>query len=248
MAIIALFVVHWFASIFFQSSFQHRYAAHRMFTMDRVTERVFHFLTWASQGASYLPPYAYAILHREHHAFSDTAKDPHSPSYSPNVMAMMWKTAKRFTAHVDGVSKPEARFLGNYPEWRVLDRVGSWWTTRIAWGGIYIGMYLWLATAWWQFLLLPFHFAMGPIHGAIVNWCGHRYGYRNFKTRDQSRNSLPIDLITWGELFQNNHHHASSRVNFAWHKYEVDVTYHILRLLDRLRVIRLESESMRAAA
>ena len=34
---------------------------------------------------------------------------------------------------------------------------------------------------WAFFLLLPVHFLMGPFHGAIVNWAGHKYGYRNFK-------------------------------------------------------------------
>jgi len=32
---------------------------------------------------------------------------------------------------------------------------------------------------------------MGPIHGAIVNWAGHKYGYQNFDNGDRSRNTLP---------------------------------------------------------
>eukprot|EP01036_Dinobryon_divergens_P038408 gene38408-50429_t len=31
------------------------------------------------EGSSFLSPRAYAILHRMHHAFSDTKRDPHSP-------------------------------------------------------------------------------------------------------------------------------------------------------------------------
>ena len=80
---------------------------------------------------------------------------------------------------------------------------------------------------------------MGPTQGAIVNWCGHRYGYRNFATRDGSRNFLPFDFLTMGELFQNNHHRASSRLNFAWRKFEFDPTYQVLRMLAWMRVIRL---------
>jgi stearoyl-CoA desaturase (delta-9 desaturase) len=81
---------------------------------------------------------------------------------------------------------------------------------------------------------------MGPVQGAIVNWCGHRYGYRNFTTRDDSRNTLPIDFVTMGELFQNNHHRAASRLNFAWRRFEVDPTFQLLRVLDWLGVIRIE--------
>jgi stearoyl-CoA desaturase (Delta-9 desaturase) len=248
MLIVAIFAAHWMFAAFFQSSFQHRYAAHRMFTMGPRTERVFNLLTYISQGPSYLSPRAYAVLHREHHAYSDTASDPHSPSFFGNVLAMMWATAKRYAAHVDCSSSPEPRFLGNYPtEWDKLERLGSSWTARIAWGAGYTLLYLWLATAWWQFLLLPVQWVMGPVHGAIVNWCGHRYGYRNFGTRDRSRNSLPFDFVTFGELFQNNHHRAASRLNFAARAWELDPTYVVLRALAWAGAIQLSPAALSAA-
>jgi stearoyl-CoA desaturase (delta-9 desaturase) len=229
--IIVLFVGHWVVSAFFQSFFHHRYASHRMFSMTPGAERTFHLLTYLSQGSSYLSPRAYAILHREHHAYSDTEKDPHAPGFFANVLTMMWATALRYGAHLTRASSPEARFVGGYPEWPLIDRIGSAWTGRIAWGTAYGLAYLWLATAWWQLLLLPIHWLMGPIHGAIVNWCGHRYGYRNFATSDASRNSLPFDFVCLGELFQNNHHRAASRLNFASRRFEVDPTYLLTRLL-----------------
>jgi stearoyl-CoA desaturase (delta-9 desaturase) len=241
MLIVSLVVAHWFLAVFIQSGFHHRYASHRMFTMPKVTERAVHLLAWLVQGPSYLPPRAYAILHREHHAYSDTARDPHAPAFAGNVFAMMWATAKRFSAHVDGRSTPEARFLCPAPEWSIVDRIGSSWMTRVALGTSWGLLYLWLATAWWQFLLLPLHWMMGPVQGAIVNWCGHRYGYRNFATRDDSRNTLPIDFVTMGELFQNNHHRAAGRLNFAWRRFEVDPTYQLLRVLAWMGVIRIES-------
>jgi len=174
MLIVALFVTHWVLSVFIQSSFHHRYASHRMFTMPRITERIVHFSAWVVQGPSFLPPRAYAILHREHHAFSDTERDPHAPAFFKNVFAMMWATAGKFSAHLDGRSHPEARFLGNTPDWPVIDRIGSTWTSRLAFGTGWAVLYLWLATEWWQFLFLPLHWMMGPTQGAIVNWCGHR--------------------------------------------------------------------------
>jgi stearoyl-CoA desaturase (Delta-9 desaturase) len=248
MAILVLFVAHWALSAFVQSSFHHRYASHRMFTMSPRVERGFHLFTYLMQGPSYLSPRAYAIMHREHHAYSDTARDPHAPGFFSNVFGMMWTTALRYNAHLHGRSAPEPRFLGDYPEWHSLDRWGSTWTARIAWGAGYTLLYLWLATAWWQFLLLPFHWVMGPMHGAIVNWCGHRYGYRNFQTTDASRNFLPFDFLTLGELFQNNHHRASGRLNFGSRWFEVDPTYHVLRLLAWSRLIQLRPGALGAAA
>src|SRR5262245_66452422 len=142
MSIVALFVAHWVLSVFIQSGFHHRYAAHRMFTMPRITERVVHFSAWLVQGPSFLPPRAYAILHREHHAFSDTERDPHAPAFFSNVLAMMWKTGERYTAHWKGISCPEARFLGNYPEWPTLEKIASSWTSRIAFGTVVTLVYI----------------------------------------------------------------------------------------------------------
>jgi stearoyl-CoA desaturase (delta-9 desaturase) len=83
---------------------------------------------------------------------------------------------------------------------------------------------------------------MGPVHGAIVNWCGHRYGYRNHVTTDKSRNTLPIEALTMGELFQNNHHKHPQRPNFATAWFEVDPTYQIMRVLAALRIIDMRSK------
>jgi stearoyl-CoA desaturase (delta-9 desaturase) len=90
-----------------------------------------------------------------------------------------------------------------------------------------------------MWFLLPIHFVMGPVHGAIVNWAGHRYGYRNFQSTDLSRNSLPFDFVTMGELFQNNHHHRATRPNFAAKRWEIDPCYPIIRGLAALGVVRL---------
>jgi stearoyl-CoA desaturase (delta-9 desaturase) len=245
--IVVFITAHWVVSAFFQSFFHHRYASHRMFSMTPRTERTFHLLAYLAQGSSYLSPRAYAVLHREHHAYSDTAKDPHAPGRFANVLTMMWATALRYGEHLTRTSSPEPRFLADCPDWPLLDRLGSSWTGRIAWGTAYGLVYLWLATAWWQLLLLPVHWLMGPIHGAIVNWCGHRYGYRNFATPDASRNSLPVDFLCLGELFQNNHHRASGRLNFAARPFEIDPTYAVTRFLAWMGAIRLRPGVLGAA-
>ena len=144
---------------------------------------------------------------------------------------MMLETATRYRRTSSGARLPSRASSATIRNGESLDRVGSGWPSRIAWGVAWTLVYLWLATAWWQLLLLPLHWLMGPVHGAIVNWCGHRYGYRNFRTRDESRNFLPFDFFTLGELFQNNHHRASSRPNFAGRWFEFDPTYAVLRVL-----------------
>jgi stearoyl-CoA desaturase (delta-9 desaturase) len=231
------FIVHWQASVFFQSFYLHRYGAHRQFEMSPRMERVFYVLTWLAQGSSFLSPRGYAILHRLHHAYSDTPKDPHSPHFYRNAFTMMWATKRRYEAFVTRAEAPDAKFDGGYPEWPAFDRFADAWGTRLAFLVAYTAFYLAFATHAWMFLLLPAHFLMGPIHGAIVNWAGHKYGYRNFASTDRSRNTLFIDVVTMGELFQNNHHKFGMSPSFAVRSWEVDPTYVIMKGLHALGII-----------
>lgn len=43
MSILAFFLAHWYLSLFAQTFFLHRYAAHQMFTMNKTWEKTFTF-------------------------------------------------------------------------------------------------------------------------------------------------------------------------------------------------------------
>ena len=238
-AILTFFVAHWALSIFAQTFFHHRYGAHRMFEMSKGWEKFFHVFAFVAQGASYLEPRAYAILHREHHAYSDTQDDPHSPVWYKSLYQMMWATKIRYAGIRLRHITPEARFEGGYPYWPALDRFADSWFVRFSFGTAYTLFYFAFAPHWAWLLLLPIHFLMGPIHGAIVNWCGHKYGYRNFASDDASRNTLPFDFLTAGELFQNNHHKFGMSPNFAVRWFELDPTYQVIKVLTWLRILKM---------
>ena len=240
MVILIFFLAHWFLSLFCQTFFLHRYASHKMFSMNKFWEKFFYGFTVLVQGSSFLNPRAYAIMHRMHHAYSDTEKDPHSPHFFRDVWDMTMHTKAIYLDYAKYQTEPEKPFRGNYPEWKFLDRISDLWLVRILFMVFYILFYIKFATAWWMFALLPIHFFMGPIHGAIVNWCGHKYGYSNFDNKDHSRNSLPIDLLLMGELMQNNHHKSPNSINFAKKWYEFDPTYPVILVLHKLRVIRIK--------
>src|SRR5262245_48910627 len=168
--ILSFFVAHWLSSVFCQSFFLHRYGAHRQFTMSKRWERCFHLLTYLSQGPSYLSPRGYAVLHRMHHAFSDSPHDPHSPRFRRHVFELMWATKRRYDDIVHGRVPPEPRFDGGYPAWPLLERLRQSWLVCVAWIAAYAAFYAKFAPSAWWFLLLPVHVLMGPTHGAIVNW------------------------------------------------------------------------------
>ena len=129
----------------------------------------------------------------------------------------------------------------------MLNRLGQSWLARLGWIAAYTLFYVKFATAPWMYALLPLHFVMGPIHGAIVNWCGHRYGYRNYETEDVSRNSFPIEFITWGELFQNNHHRYGTSPKFSARRFELDPGWIAIRIFARLGILEMAEKTIRPA-
>ena len=242
--IVVFFVAHWVLAVFFQTFFLHRYGAHRMFTMSKGWERFFFLCTFVFQGSSFLNPRAYAILHRMHHAYSDTEKDPHSPVIYKNPISMMDNTKDIYRSICVGVYPVEPRFDGWAPSWPALEAMNRRWLSSITWGTLYVAFYFAFATEWWHFGLLFFHFFMGPTHGAIVNWFGHWLGYRNFDCKDASRNTLIIDFVTMGELFQNNHHKYGMRPKFAVRWFEIDPAWWGVKLFAMLGIIKLRDERL----
>ena len=241
-AALSFFVGHWYLSLFSQTFFLHRYSAHKMFRMNKFWEKFFYLFTYITQGSSYLNPRAYAVMHRMHHAFSDTEKDPHSPHHNKNLFMMMWKTKDLYTNLVDYKTKIEDRFDRDFPQWAIIDKFGDSWISRLLWGLAYVAFYVlgyfYFDIHWAFFFLLPIHFMMGPIHGAIVNWSGHKYGYQNFDNKDKSRNSLLFDFLMMGELFQNNHHKHPMSINFAKRWFEIDPTYPVIKFLTWTKIIK----------
>jgi stearoyl-CoA desaturase (delta-9 desaturase) len=236
MVIIAFLIGHWYLSLFCQTFFLHRYAAHGMYKMNPFWEKFFYFLTYLSQGPSFLNPKAYSIMHQRHHHFSDTSKDPHSPYNHKSLMQMMLHTYKEYNLCMREVYPKDVKHL--WPTWKLIDGFAVHYVSILLWAGIYILIYSIFATSMWVFLLLPLHFFMGPIQGAIVNWCGHKIGYRNFSLNDKSKNTLLVDFLLMGELFQNNHHKFSQRSNFAHRWYEWDTGYFVISILEFFKIVK----------
>jgi len=240
MYILVFFVAHWYLSLLMQTFFLHRYAAHKMFTMSPFWEKFFYTLTFIFQGSSFLSPYAYGVMHRLHHAYADTEEDPHSPSFSSSLFDMMWKTKNYYNTILHREDKIPDKFKKDVPHWKFIERLGDFWAIRIGWGVLYTLFYIQFATAWWMFLLLPIHFLMGPVHGVIINWYAHKYGYINFKVNDTAKNLLPFDFLMMGESYHNNHHKLGGRANFGVKWHEFDPTFPFILFLNATGIIKLK--------
>ncbi len=241
MAVLLALVFHWYFSLFTQTFFLHRYAAHGSFRMSRGWERFWYIVSYIAQGSAFISPRAYAITHRMHHAFTDTEHDPHSPHHQKTVWAMMWRTRNVVLGILKGTTPVEARFAKNVPDWPAFDRWANSQLSRVLWVALYILLYTQIATAPWQYAFIAIHAAMGPIQGAIINWFSHTRGYRNFEVANHSENLMRIDLFFLGEAYHNNHHKHPAALNLGMKRWEFDPTYHIIRLFAALGMLQLRT-------
>ncbi len=240
MKVIILMLILWYVGLFFQTFFLHRYAAHQTFTMTKFNEKVCFFLTWLFQGSNYLSAYGYGVMHRMHHAYADTEKDPHSPKFDKNIFAMMWRTKNTYQDINKKRTEVDSKFIKNVPQWEGFDKFASSRVSRLIWVTLYIVFFILFATDWWQWFFLPIAILMAPIHGVIINWFAHIYGYVNFKVSDTSKNLLPFDFLMMGEGYHNNHHKHGGRANFGVRWFEIDITFCIMVILDKLKFIQLK--------
>ena len=65
----------------------------------------------------------------------------------------------------------------------------------------------------------------------VINGVGHALGYRNWDTKDTSRNIVPIAVLVSGEELHNNHHRWPRSAKFSMKWWEVDAGWMLIRTL-----------------
>lgn len=218
--------------MFAVTGFYHRYFSHRSFKTSRAMQLVFAVL---GASAAQRGPLWWASHHRHHHKHSDQEADIHSPRQHGFLWSHMGWIISEGSFATRHEQIPD---LTKYPELRFLDRFDVIVPAGLAVGLYLVGEYLaathpQLATDGWQLVVWGFVISTVVLYHATytVNSLAHRIGRRRYRTRDDSRNSALIALLTLGEGWHNNHHHfpGSARQGFYW--WELDVTYYLLRLL-----------------
>jgi fatty-acid desaturase len=207
----------------------HRLHTHRSYKVPLWMEYFF-----AVCGALTLEggPIFWVATHRIHHQKSDQAGDPHSPhdgawwshigwilfgETNHNNTRMMSKYAPDLAKHKFYI------WLNNYH-----------WVPMVALGVILLAIGGWPLMFWGIFLRVT----LGLHATWLVNSATHMWGSRRFATKDDSRNSWWVALLTFGEGWHNNHHAhpTSARHGLAW--YEFDISWITLKMLKALGVAK----------
>ena len=152
---------------------------------------------------------------------------------------MMWRTRSIYQDIIHERMDVEKRFTKNLPVWPAFDRFANGAFSRTMWVLLYIAFFMAFAHNYWEYLLLPIIVSMGAVHGAIINWFAHKYGYINFNLKNTSMNLLFVDVLMLGESYHNNHHKHPSSINFGNRWYEIDPMYPVIRLFAWMRIITI---------
>jgi stearoyl-CoA desaturase (Delta-9 desaturase) len=203
----------------------HRYFSHRSYKTSRAFQLVLALLgTTATQKG----PLWWAATHRNHHKYSDTERDIHSPLRRGFWYAHLGWWTGREHEKTDLSQIPD---LAGYPELRFIDRFHVLGVAALIAGLLIFGGY---DAFLWGYGVST----CALMHGTFtINSLAHVFGSRRYATTDTSRNNLWLALITLGEGWHNNHHHymASARQGFFW--WEIDVAYYVLRGLSVLGLV-----------
>lgn len=228
---LVLYLVRMFAI----TGFYHRYFSHRSFKTSRFFQFIFAFV-----GATSIQrgPLWWAAHHRWHHKFSDKEEDVHSPVYRGFIWSHIgWITSEKNIP----TDYSRVKDLVKFPELVYLNRFDWLPSVMLGIALFFLGELLrsqGAPTSGAQFVIWGVISTVVLFHGTCsINSIGHLFGTQRFDTRDQSRNNFLLAMVTLGEGWHNNHHRfpGATRQGYCW--WELDITYLILKFLERLGIV-----------
>lgn len=219
-------------TIFSVTLYLHRSQAHRAVDFHPVLAHFFRFWSWLTTS---MITKEWAAIHRKHHAKCETEEDPHSPQFK-GIDTVMWRGVELYREARGQREDIEKYGKGCPDDW--IER--HLYTPHATMGPVlmlvisfvlfgFAGVAVWAI----QMLWIPFWAA------GVVNGLGHWWGYRNFETTDTATNLTPWGFWIGGEELHNNHHAFPSSAKFALRKWEFDIGWSAIKLLEKVRLAKV---------
>ena len=218
-------------TIFSVTLYLHRCQAHRSLELHPLVSHFFRFWLWLTTG---MITKEWAAIHRKHHAKVETAEDPHSPQ-TRGIKKVFFEGAELYREAAKDKSIPAKYGQGTPEDWIERNLYGRYNTAGLVLMAIIdiccfglVGVTIWAIQMAW----IPF-FAAG-----VVNGLGHFWGYRNYESKDASRNLFPIGFFIGGEELHNNHHAYATSAKFSSKWWEFDIGWLAIQILSFFRLAK----------
>lgn len=210
----------------------HRSATHEGVKFHPVVEHFMRAWLWLTTG---IVTVEWVACHRKHHAFSDREGDPHSP-VEEGLLAITFGGVFFYRE-----ATADKEMLVKYGRGCPTDWVEKNVYTRNRALGLLIMacIDLMLFGLPWGVLVFSAMAVWIPIFGNVINGIGHAIGYRNFDTKDHSRNIIPVGLWIVGEELHNNHHADPRSASFRAKWYEFDIGWMYIKMLSWVKLAKV---------
>ena len=219
-------------TIFTVTLYLHRSQAHRGVDFHPLVAHFFRFWSWLTTS---MITREWAAIHRKHHAKCETAEDPHSPMHK-GIGTVFWRGADLYR---------EARLARADIEQYGKGCPDDWIERNLYTRHANLGVVLLLAVSFVLFgakgvAAWAIQMAWIPFWAAgVINGLGHWWGYRNFETTDTATNLTPWAVWIGGEELHNNHHAFPSSAKFALRRFEFDIGWAAIKLLEKVRLAKV---------
>jgi stearoyl-CoA desaturase (delta-9 desaturase) len=222
------FVLHFVTACFGITLGYHRLLTHGSLIVPKPLKYFFSLCGMLSAEGS---PMMWVATHRKHHVHSDDDQDPHTPRHGFWWSHMLWFYPETNKEEMEALYKRWAPDMYKDPVQRFFDKTFVIYPLILGAILYATGEYFFQQGLSWMLWGLCARMVMAYHSTWFVNSATHMWGYRNYKTTDQSRNLWWVALISYGEGWHNNHH-AHQRLAVHGHRWwEVDVTYMVIRFL-----------------
>ena len=194
----------------------HRYYSHKSFEMNSTFKWVFSILALLTGRGSIL---GWVYLHRLHHAYSDQEKDPHSPHNLGYKMFGFGHMKKQ-----EGEMKI---FL--VKELMTSDQlfIHKWYMLLLL-PVLAVVAVIDLQFLYWSWIMPAMLIQLSTSN---FNYLGHKFGYRNYETKDHSRNNAWLFPIILGEAWHNNHHSDAKNYSTRHKFWEIDPLKWVINMI-----------------
>ena len=222
----------------------HRLLTHRGFECPKWLE---HFIALCGICTLQDSPARWVAVHRMHHQHSDHQPDPHSPwvDFIWGHVGWLLFVDRRH----DGVVPFEryVRDLLRDPFYFRLERKLMWFWVYVVHAAIIFGLgyhfgrattgsnsqALWVAASWFTWGVIVRTIFTLHVTWAVNSVC-HKWGYRNYETRDSSTNSWWVAFFTFGEGWHNNHHADQRSAQHGHRWFEFDPSWWFINLMAKV--------------
>jgi fatty-acid desaturase len=198
----------------------HRFFSHGAFKCSRFTEIILGLLGILSLNGS---PIFWKSIHVAHHRYTDTDKDPHSPTKGGWNSYLGWIVSK------DSIANVKVAFAGK----KLLEDKFHLFLHKHQYSLIWLSFILifLINDVFFWLCFIPAVF-LSFNQGLLVNYfCHNSYGYSNFELDNDSKNIKWLSYVTFGLALHNNHHKYPNNLNFACTKNEYDLGYYLSKCI-----------------